>query len=64
MKIDKDAYYAIIDKNKEGVYDWFNNRVYIGKWVLSAYNQIKNKENYKIYLISNVLEVKLDESSN
>lgn len=57
MKIDNDAYYAIINKDGGNVYDWFNDRVYLGRWVMSAYNQIKNKEQYKIYLISNVLEV-------
>ena len=59
MKIDKDAYYAIISKDDKTniVYGWFNNRVYLGRWVMSAYNQIKNKSDYKIYLINNVLDI-------
>ena len=57
MKIDNDAYYAIINKDGNNVYDWFNDRVYLGRWVMSAYNQIKDKDKYKICLISNVLEV-------
>jgi hypothetical protein len=57
VKIDNDAYYAIISKDGSNVYEWFNDRVYLGRWVMSAYNQIKDKDKYKIYLISNVLEV-------
>lgn len=57
MAIDKDAYYAIIKKDNNNVHDWFNNRVYLGKYVMLAYNQITNKEDYKVYLVTNVLEV-------
>ena len=57
MKIYDNACYAIINKDGGDVYDWFKNRVYLGRWVINAYNQIKNKDGYKIYLVGNVLEV-------
>lgn len=57
MKIDKDQYYAIVCKEGNNIYKWFNNRVYLGRWVMLAYNQIKDKEKYSVCLINCLTEV-------
>ena len=49
MNIKKNRYYAIINVKHGKIIEWFNNRVYLGKWVMLAYNQIPDKENYKIF---------------
>lgn len=57
MKIDKNKYYSIIKKEADGTTTIFNNRVYLGRYVMLAYNQIPNKEKYKIATLI-ALEVK------
>lgn len=52
MKIAKDKYYGIFRKELDGTITWFNKRLYLGKYVLLAYNQIPNKELYRIAFIS------------
>ena len=51
MKIEKYRFYAIVCVKRNEVISWFNNRVYLGKYVMSAYNQIRDKERYKIYQV-------------
>lgn len=59
MKIDKKNFYVIIQTDEYNIItDWFNWRVYLGRYVMSAYNQIKNKETYKIYRLCGFQEVK------
>ena len=48
MNIKTDKYYAIVKKENNKTTTFFNNRIYLGKFVKSAYNQIKNKEEYQI----------------
>ena len=58
MKINKSYFYAIIKiDDKNIIVDWFNWRVYTGRYVTSAYKQIKNKEDYKIYRLAGLQEV-------
>jgi hypothetical protein len=58
MKIDKSKYYAIVELWEGKVLDWWKNRVYEGRYVLNAYNKIKDKEGYKIYLLDGLTECK------
>lgn len=51
MKINKDKFYAIIKKDTNGTVTFFNNRIYSGRYVMSAYTQIPNKEHYQIAFI-------------
>lgn len=48
MKIDKDKYYAIVRLENGKVISYFNSRIYSGRFVMSAYNQMQNKESYTI----------------
>ena len=58
MKINKNDFYVIIQTDKDNVVtDWFHWRVYPGRYVMSAYNQMKNKETYKIYKLIGLQEV-------
>lgn len=59
MMINKNDFYVIIQTDKDNIVtDWFNWRVYPGRYVMSAYNQIKSKETYKIYRLCGLQEVK------
>lgn len=48
MVIDKNKFYVIIEFVNGNIADIFNMRIYSGKFVMLAYNQIKNKEKYTI----------------
>ena len=48
MNINKTGHYVIVKKVKGMAVEYFNNRVYLGKYVKSAYTQIPNKEEYTI----------------
>lgn len=52
MEIKKEDYYVIVKMEKGKVVDYFNSRVYSGKYVMLAYKQIKNSEEYTICKIS------------
>lgn len=52
MEIKRDAYYVIAKMENDKIVDYFNLRVYTGRYVMLAYNQIPNKENYCICAIS------------
>lgn len=56
FKIQKDFYYAIVRIDDESAYfrkidRFYNNRIYLGRYVMSAYKQIKNRNNYTIVQI-------------
>ena len=55
MIIKNDRFYIIVKEDNKGNITIFNNRVYLGRWVKSAYKQIKNREEYKIVKIINLL---------
>ena len=59
MKIESNKFYAIIcfTKNKEYILHWYNNKIYRGKDVLKGWKYLKDKDNYKIYEITDVQEV-------
>lgn len=48
MEIKKEEFYVIVKFDKNNIIEYFNNRIYIGKYVMLAYNQITNKEEYTI----------------
>lgn len=59
MKIEKDKYYAIVRLENGKVISYFNYRIYSGRFVMSAYNQMQNRESYTIVQIkTKVLEDK------
>lgn len=51
LKICNDKYYTIVKLEKNKVVGIFNNRIYLGRYVSSAYTQIPNKEEYTICLV-------------
>lgn len=48
MDIKNEKYYAIVKFDGKKIVDIFNNRVYLGKFVKSAYSQTPNKDEYVI----------------
>lgn len=52
MEIKKDKYYVIARIENGVTLDYFNLRVYSGRYVMLAYNQIPNKEDYCICSIN------------
>lgn len=58
MIIESNKYYAILCLSNNGLcLDWFKDKVYLGRYVLNAYNKIKDKHNYKICIINKIKEV-------
>ena len=53
MEIKRDKYYVIAKiSDDKSIEDYFNLRVYSGRYVMLAYNQIPNKEEYCICSIN------------
>ena len=52
MEIKKEEYYAIVKMENGRITEYFNSRVYLGKFVMSAYRQIKNAEDFVICKVS------------
>ena len=48
MEIKKDKYFVIVKYENGKIVDYFNSRIYSGKYVMLAYNKIANKEDYTI----------------
>ena len=51
LAISYDKYYSIVKFEGKKIVSIFNNRVYLGRYVSSAYTQIPNKEEYTICLL-------------
>ena len=51
MEIKRECFYTIAKIVNGKAVEYFNNRIYLGRFVMLAYNQIPNKEEYSICTI-------------